>query len=282
MSQQRVPVLKTYKLYIGGEFPRTESGRTYVLADGKGRPLANICQASRKDFREAVVKARAAVKGWASRSGYNRGQILYRLAELVEGRREQFIAELRQQGSNASDARREVDDTIDCLIYYAGWSDKYQQLFSTVNPVASPHFSFSMPEATGVVSLIAAEDSGLHKLVARICPIIVGGNCVIALASEKKPLTAITFAEVCAAGDVPPGVINILTGLRSELASQMASHMDVNAIVYDGDNPADQKVIQEQSSLNLKRVIFPESSRPGPYHIADTQEVKTTWHPVGY
>lgn len=277
----RVPIQKTYKLYIGGEFPRSESGRTFDFNDAKGRHIANVSRANRKDFRNAVVVARTAQKGWAGKSAYNRGQILYRLGEMVESRRDQFIAELRQQGSATADARREVDDTIDTLIHYAGWSDKYQQLFSTVNPVASSHFSFSVPEPTGVVALIAPDDSALLGLVNYLAPIIVGGNTVIALASEKNPLSAITFAEVVATSDVPAGVINILTGSRSELLSQIAGHMDVNAVVYAGDNIEDRKTIQSQASLNVKRVIFADKQSPSPYPILATQETKTTWHPIG-
>lgn len=283
----RVPVLKTYKLYIGGEFPRSESGRSFDLDDAKGRHIANVSQASRKDFRNAVVAARGAQSKWATRSGYNRGQILYRIGEMVEGRREQFVAELKQQGSSLADARREVELTIDRLIYFAGWSDKYQQLFSTVNPAASPHFVFSVPEPTGVVVLIAPGESALLGLVSLLCPIILGGNTCIALASEKKPLSAITFSEVLATSDVPPGVVNILTGYRAELLSQIAGHMDVNAIVYAGDSQAERKTIQEQASLNLKRVVFPKTKSweseavESPYGILDAQEIKTTWHPVG-
>jgi len=284
---ERVPVLKTYKLFIGGEFPRSESGRSYTLKDNRGRALANICQGSRKDFRNAVVAAREAQSGWAGRSGYNRGQILYRLGELVEGRRDQFVAELKQQGSSIVEARKEVDRTIDRIIYFAGWADKYQQLFSTVNPAASPHFVFSVPEPTGVVALIAPEQSGLLGLVSLLCPIILGGNTVVALVSESKPLSAITFSEVLAAGDVPHGVVNILTGFRSELLEHIAGHMDVNAIVYAGGKPEESKLIQQQASLNVKRVIFPKTdswpseSAESPYFIMDTQEVKTTWHPIG-
>ncbi|MCG3149060.1 MAG: NAD/NADP-dependent betaine aldehyde dehydrogenase [Verrucomicrobiae bacterium] len=277
----RVPVQKTYKLYIGGEFPRSESGRTFDFNDAKGRHIANVSRGSRKDFRNAVVVARSAQKSWAGKSAYNRGQILYRLGEMVEGRRDQFIAELQQQGSSVADARREVDDTIDTLIHYAGWSDKYQQLFSTVNPVASPHFSFSVPEPTGVVALIAPQDSALLGLVNYLAPIIVGGNTVIALASDKKPLSAITFSEVIATSDVPAGVVNILTGYRSELLSQIAGHMDVNAVVYAGDNVEDRKTIQSQASLNVKRAIFSEKQSQSPYAILATQETKTTWHPIG-
>lgn len=283
----RVPVLKTYKLYIAGEFPRSESGRSFDLDDAKGRHIANVSQASRKDFRNAVVVARGAQAKWAGRSGYNRGQILYRIGEMIEGRRDQFVAELKQQGSSLAEARKEVDLAIDRLIYFAGWSDKYQQLFSTVNPAASPHFVFSVPEPTGVVALVAPEESALLGLVSLLCPIILGGNTCIVLASEEKPLSAITFAEVLATSDVPPGVVNILTGFRAELISQIAGHMDVNAIVYAGDNAAQQKAIQEQASLNLKRVCFPKSQSwasaavESPYFILDTQEIKTTWHPVG-
>lgn len=277
----RVPVQKTYKLYIGGEFPRSESGRSFDFNDAKGRHIANVSRASRKDFRNAVVVARTAQKSWAGKSAYNRGQILYRLGEMVEGRRDQFIAELQQQGSSIADARREVDETIDCLIHYAGWSDKYQQLFSTVNPVASSHFSFSVPEPTGVVALIAPQDSALLGLVNQLAPIVVGGNAVIVLASEKKPLSAITFSEVVATSDVPAGVINILTGYRSELLSQIAGHMDVNAVVYAGDNVEDRKTIQSQASLNVKRTIFAEKQSQSPYAILVTQETKTTWHPIG-
>jgi acyl-CoA reductase-like NAD-dependent aldehyde dehydrogenase len=284
---ERVPVLKTYKLFIGGEFPRSESGRSYVLKDARGRALANICQGSRKDFRNSVVAARGAQASWANRSGYNRGQILYRLAELVEGRRDQFVTELKQQGSSMAEARKEVNLTIDRLIYFAGWADKYQQLFSTVNPAASPHFVFSVPEPTGVVALIAPEERGLLALVSLLCPIILGGNTVVALASESRPLSAITFSEVLAAGDVPAGVVNILTGFRPELLEHMAGHMDVNAIVYAAGKSEERKLIQQQASLNVKRVIFPKieawtsESVESPYHIMDTQEVKTTWHPVG-
>ncbi|MGB5874672.1 MAG: aldehyde dehydrogenase family protein [Bacteroidota bacterium] len=284
---ERVPVLKTYKLFIDGKFPRSESGRSYTLKDSRGRALANVCQATRKDFRNAVVAARTAQSGWAKRSGYNRGQILYRLGELVEGRRDQFVAELKQQGSPVGEARKEVNLTIDRLVCFAGWADKYQQLFSTVNPVASPHFVFSVPEPTGVVALVASQKSGLIGLVSLICPIILGGNTVVALASESEPLTAITFSEVLAAGDVPAGVVNILTGFRSELLEQMAGHMDVNALVYTGEKKAERTLIQQQASLNVKRVIVPRirSWKSGtvesPYLIMDTQEVKTTWHPVG-
>jgi acyl-CoA reductase-like NAD-dependent aldehyde dehydrogenase len=278
---ERVPVLKTYKLYIGGEFPRSESGRSYDLDDARGRHIANVALASRKDFRNAVVAARAAQPKWAARSGYNRGQILYRIGEMVEGRRDQFVAELKQQGASLAEARREVEATIDRLIGFAGWADKYQQLFSTVNPVGSPHFVFSVPEPTGVVVVIAPSDRALLGLVTTLCPVLLGGNTVVALASEKKPLCAITLAEVLATSDVPPGVVNILTGSRTELLPHLAGHMDVNAIVYAGHDAAEKKQIQQQASRNLKRVIFASPDDESPYAIFAAQEIKTTWHPVG-
>jgi acyl-CoA reductase-like NAD-dependent aldehyde dehydrogenase len=283
MPAKRIPVLKTYKQFLGGAFPRSESGRSYVLRDAKGGPIANVCRGSRKDFRDAVVKAREAFGGWAARSGYLRGQILYRLAELVEGRRDQFIAELRQQGFLAAPARSEVDRAIELLIHYAGWGDKYTQLFSTVNPVGSPHFVFSVPEPTGVVAVFAPTESPLFGLVAAVAPIIVGGNTAIALASETKPLSSITFGEVCAAGDVPAGVVNILTGFRQELVAHMAGHMDVNAVVSCDGNPEDRKTIQVEASRNVKRVVFWDDADPeNPARIMEIQELKTTWHPVGY
>ena len=228
----RVPVAKTYKIYIGGQFPRTESGRYFALTKHDGTVIANMCRGSRKDFRNAVVAARNAQSSWAAASAYLRGQILYRIAEMLEGRREQFIAELVLQGVTKRKAEAEVDASTDRLIYYAGWSDKYQQIFSAVNPVASSHFNFSVLEPTGVVSILAPDDSGLLGLVSNIAPVIVGGNSCVVLASETLPLCAVSFAEVLHASDVPAGVVNILTGFREELTGQFASHMDVNAVIY--------------------------------------------------
>ncbi|MCE3283102.1 MAG: aldehyde dehydrogenase, partial [Chitinophagaceae bacterium] len=233
---QRLEVLKTYKLYIGGQFPRTESGRYYIAKNKKGEQLANVCLSSRKDFRDAVVAARGAQKGWAGKAANNRGQILYRIAEMLEGRRAQFVDELIKQDSTKTQADAEVNLSIDRLIYYAGWCDKYQQIFSSVNPVASSHFNFSVPEPTGVVALIAPQESPLLGLVSVIAPVIAGGNVAIVLASETRPLCAITFAEVINSSDVPGGVVNILTGKPSELATQFASHMDVNAMVFCEDD----------------------------------------------
>jgi acyl-CoA reductase-like NAD-dependent aldehyde dehydrogenase len=283
----RIPVAKTYKIYIGGQFPRTESGRFFPLCRDDGTVIANMCRSSRKDFRNAVVAARTAQPAWAASSAYLRGQVLYRVAEMLEGRRDQFVAELILQGVAKRKAEAEVDATTDRLIYYAGWSDKYQQIFSAVNPVASSHFNFSVLEPTGVVSILAPDDSGLLGLVSNIAPVIVGGNTCVVLSSEKLPLCAISFAEVLHAADVPGGVVNILTGFRSELSGQFASHMDVNAVIYcDGDTAVD-KQIQEKAADNIKRVLsrvdidWDGESSQNPYLIQDTQEVKTTWHPIG-
>ena len=282
----RIDVHKTYKLYIGGKFPRTESGRYYALNDSKGNFVANMCLASRKDFRNAVVIARKAQGSWANASALNKGQILYRIAEMLEGRKEQFIAELISEGSSKRAAQKEVNFSIDRLVHYAGWSDKYQQLFSSVNPVASAHFNFSCLEPSGVVAMIAPENQGLLGLVSLVAPAIVGGNTVIVLASESKPLTAISFAEVLNSSDVPGGVVNILTGNSDELQSHMASHMDVNSIVYCGQDEKAITEINELASNNLKRTIiykkrdWSNEDCQSPYFIEKTQEVKTTWHPT--
>lgn len=286
MSSQRIAVAKTYKIYIGGKFPRTESGRYFAHKDKKGNVIANMCRGSRKDFRNAVVAARNAQSGWAKASAYLRGQILYRIAEMLEGRREQFIAELVLQGATQKAAAKEVDQSIDRLIYYAGWADKYQQVFSAVNPVSSSHFNFSVLEPTGVVSILAPDDSGLLGLISNVAPVIAGGNTCVVLASESKPLSAVSFAEVLHASDVPGGVVNILTGFRSELTEQFASHMDVNAVIYCDGSKAVAKTVQTLAADNIKRVIARDrvdwsGDAENPYLIRDTQEVKTTWHPIG-
>ena len=286
-TADRLPVSKTYKIYVGGKFPRTESGRYFALEDSTGGVIANLCRSSRKDFRNAVVEARKAFGSWAGSGAYLRGQILYRIAEMLEGRHDQFVKELTLQRVGKRKARAEVDAAVDRLIYYAGWSDKYQQIFSTVNPVSSAHFNFSVLEPTGVVGILAPEDSGLLGLVSNIAPAIVGGNTVVVLASASLPLTAISFAEVLHSSDVPAGVVNLLTGYRDELSGQFASHMDVNAVVYcDGDEIL-EKQVQADAAENLKRVVarngidWSDPSAQSPYLIRDTQEVKTTWHPVG-
>jgi acyl-CoA reductase-like NAD-dependent aldehyde dehydrogenase len=283
----RLPVLKTYKIYIGGKFPRTESGRYYLLKDSHGKPLANMCLCSRKDLRDAVVAARAAQSSWAARSAYNRGQILYRIAEMLEGRADQFVSELVSTGVATSVATKEVQTSIDRVLYYAGWADKYQQIFSSVNPVSSSHFNFSLLEPTGVVSILSPENSGLLGLLTVISPTIAGGNTCIALASTSKPLSAITLSEVLATSDLPGGVINLLTGERKELLDHFATHMDVNACIYCGDNTTELATIRTKAALNVKRVVsydrddWMTDAAQSPYFILDTQEVKTTWHPVG-
>lgn len=279
----RLTVNKTYKLYIGGKFPRTESGRYYELKGKKGNLLANVSHGSRKDFRNAVVAARKAFRGWWEANAYLRGQILYRIAEILEGRAEQFEDELRAQGSTPAAARKEVLKAIDLFVHYAGWSDKFQALFSSVNPVASPHFNFSVPEPTGVVAAAAPERSGLLGLSSVIAPIIVGGNSGVVLASHSRPLCSVTLAEVLNSSDLPGGVVNILTGMRDELLPHLSSHMDVNALLLCSDDPAEQKLVQGEAVENVKRVrLHPDAPLDeSPYHILDFQEIKTTWHPVG-
>jgi acyl-CoA reductase-like NAD-dependent aldehyde dehydrogenase len=280
-------VAKTYKLYIDGKFPRTESGRFFKLHSADGGLVANMCQASRKDFRNAVVAARKAFSGWSGLTAYNRSQILYRMAEMVEGRKDQFAEELVQIGVTVKAAEAEVRASIDRLVYYAGWADKYQQVFSAVNPVASSHFNFSVPEPTGVVSAFAPEKPGLLGLVSTIAPVITGGNTCVVLASRTCGTSAITFAEALHTSDLPGGVVNILTGFRDELISHFSSHMDVNAIVYCGNDPKEIATIQENATGNLKRVrVYDDvdwntDAGEGPYFVMDTQETKTTWHPVG-
>lgn len=283
----RVPVAKTYKLYVDGKFPRSESGRYYVVKDSRDRLIANICRGSRKDFRDAVVAARGAFASWSGASAYLRGQILYRTAEMLEGRREQFVAELVQQRISRRDAEGEVTASIERLVYYAGWADKYQQVFSSVNPVSSSHFNFSVLEPTGVVAVIAPESSGLLGLVSNVAPAVAGGNTCVALASQSLPLSAVSFAEVLHASDFPAGVINLLTGFKEELVEQFASHMDVNAVVYCDDDAAAARKIQELAADNIKRVVlrggieWDADAAQSPYLIGDTQETKTTWHPIG-
>jgi len=281
----RIEVLKTYKIFIGGQFPRTESGRYYPLMNSKNETIANICLSSRKDYRNAVTAARSAFSGWSERAAFNRGQILYRIAEMLEGRKEQFVKELISQGIKAKQAEEEVSASIDRLVYYAGWCDKYQQIYSSVNPVASSHFNFSVPEPMGVIAVIADEESSLLGLVSVIAPIIAGGNTCIVLASESKPLCAVTFAEVLATSDLPGGVVNILTGNSKELHTHFASHMDVNAMIYCRTNATEQKVVAENGALNVKRVYFwqkdwTKAESQNPYLIMDLQEIKTTWHPI--
>lgn len=285
-TENRIEVLKTYKIYIGGQFPRTESGRYYIATNPKGEKLANVCLSSRKDFRDAVVSSRNAFGGWSGRAAFNRGQILYRIAEMLEGRKAQFIDELVKQGNTKAAAETELNLSVDRLIYYSGWCDKYQQLFGSINPVASSHFNFSVPEPMGIVAAIAPQDSGLLGLVSTIAPIIAGGNTCIVLASNTQPLCAVTFAEVLNSSDLPGGVVNILTGKVSELAPYFADHMDVNAVVFSEKDEALKKLIQEKATLNLKRVFqydainWKTDAGQSPYFIINLQEIKTTWHPI--
>ncbi|MFN5982466.1 MAG: aldehyde dehydrogenase family protein [Fluviicola sp.] len=281
----RLEVLKTYKIFIGGAFPRTESARYYSPVNKKGEPLANVCLSSRKDFRNAVVAARKAQGSWSERAAFNRGQILYRIAEMLEGRKQQFVEELILQGSTKVAAEKEVDLSIDRCVYYAGWCDKYNQVFSAVNPVASSHFNFSTNEPMGVVAIIAPQKNALIGLVSAILPVITGGNTCVVLASENLPLSAVTFAEVLATSDVPGGVVNILTGSEKELIDQFHTHMDVNAVLYAGGNKENALKLEAGADVNVKRIRiyesdFSQESDENPYYITDFQELKTTWHPI--
>lgn len=281
----RLNILKTYKIYIGGQFPRTESGRYYTPLDKKGNPLANMCLSSGKDVRNAVVAARKAFGSWSERSAFNRSQICYRMAEMLEGRRSQFMEELILQGVKQKDAEAEIDLAIDRIVYYAGWCDKFLAVSSAVNPVSSSHFNFSVPEPMGVTGIIAPQDSSLIGLVSVIMPVIAGGNTCVVLASENLPLCAVTFSEVLATSDLPGGVVNILTGTQKELAASFASHMDVNALVYANPRNETVKVLEEAAAENLKRVFiydadFRKAEAQSLSFITDIQEVKTTWHPI--
>ncbi len=283
----RLPVLKTYKLYIGGQFPRTESGRYYEVKDKKDSLIANLCLSSRKDMRNALVAARGAQHSWANKTAYLKGQILYRIAEILEGRKTQFIEELTTLGYSTKNAENEVLESIDRLIYYAGWSDKYQQIFSTVNPVAGPYFNFSKPEPTGLVVVTAPSTSPLLGLVSMLAPIFVGGNASVIVADEQSGTVAISFAEVLHSSDVPGGIINILTGKQSELLPIAATHLDVNAIWVSDSSAELIKQIQQDASLNVKHIFtknfkdWSSDKAQNPYLIQEFQEIKTTWHPVG-
>ncbi len=284
----RVDVRKTYKLYIGGSFPRSESGRSYPVSSATGEFLANAAQASRKDVRDAVKAARAAVAGWAGATAYNRGQILYRIAEMLEGRRAQFVDEVRDcEGLGKSSAQSTVDTAIDRWIWYAGWSDKVAQVYGNANPVAGPYFNLTTPEPTGVVGIVAPSDSSLLGLVSVVAPAIVTGNTCVVLASEDRPLPAITLAEVLATSDLPGGVVNLLTGRVAETAPWLAGHMDVNAIDLTG--VADDEFateLQIAAAENLKRVLRPSAvaeweADPGLTRLFAFLEQKTVWHPKG-
>jgi acyl-CoA reductase-like NAD-dependent aldehyde dehydrogenase len=282
---ERLPVKRTAKLYVGGAFPRSESGRSYEVFAQDGRSLGWAALASRKDLRDAVVAARAAQPGWAGLTAYHRGQILYRVAELMEGRREQFVAELTDAG--AADPAWGVDAAIDRWVWYAGWCDKLPQALGGTNPVAGPYFNFTIPEPTGVVGVAAPEDQALLGLISRLAPAIVSGNAVVAIASERSPLPAVSLGEVLATSDVPGGVVNLLTGRVRELVPWLAGHMDVNAIDVTGV-PADLiPEVEELAAENVKRVHRAPDVDPfaaeaqSPYEIVALMEFKTVWHPIG-
>jgi acyl-CoA reductase-like NAD-dependent aldehyde dehydrogenase len=284
---RRLPVLKTYKLAIGGKFSRSESGRVLPIKAHDGTVLANACLGSRKDFRDAVLAARKAQSGWSRATPYLRGQILYRAAELAEQRNGELLEELERTGAKRS--RDEVSATVDRLVHYAGWTDKFTQLFGTVNPVGTPHFNFTTPEPTGVVVVVCPDLPALLGLVSLFAPVILSGNTAVVLASEKNPLVAITFAEILATSDLPGGVINILSGRRAELMPHTASHMDVNAIVDGSGDPAVRAAAQAGTALNVKRYFARDltmrewfsSEGENPYWICETMEFKTAWHPIG-
>lgn len=282
---KRIKVLKTYKIFIDGKFPRTESGRYYQLKKDKV-PIANVCLASRKDIRNAVLSARNAFESWSNKSAYNRSQILYRIAEMMEGNKNQFIEELILQGEDSKKAILEIDNSIDRIIYFAGWPDKINSIFGSVNPVASSHFNFTILEPMGVVGIVAPEENSLLGLISSIIPVILSGNTCVAIASETLPLCAISLAEIISNSDVPNGVVNIITGSKDELAPHLAQHMDVNALGINIDNKELKNQMFFQASNNLKRVVdvskykIEDSSFESPYIVKKFMEAKTTWHPI--
>jgi acyl-CoA reductase-like NAD-dependent aldehyde dehydrogenase len=286
----RLDVRKTYKLYIGGNFVRSESGRYLPAQSRSGAHLDNFCHASRKDFRDAMVAARGAFDGWAKKTAYLRGQILYRAAEMLQNRSEELVAEMaRSTEVSLEDARHEVAASIDRLVYFAGWTDKFIQLFGSVNPVATSHFNFTTPEPTGVVVVLAPDEPALLPLITLLAPVILSGNSAVALASEKHPLVAATFSEILATSDLPGGVVNLLTGRRADLVSHIATHMDVNAIVDGVGTPELRAKLQAGTALNMKRYAshalqadeWATEKGEDPYWILDTVEYKTAWHPIG-
>jgi acyl-CoA reductase-like NAD-dependent aldehyde dehydrogenase len=291
----RIDVRKTYKLYIGGAFPRSESGRSYVVRAADDTPLANACRASRKDLRDAVRAARKAFEGWADKSAMNRGQVLYRVAELMEGRREQFVAEVAQaEGLREAKAREVVTRAIDRWVWYAGWADKIAQVLGSSNPVASSYFNFTIPEPTGVVGVVASEASSLLGLVSRLAPPLVAGNTVVLLASQTRPLPAVTLTEVLATSDVPGGVVNVLTGLKAELVPVLAGHVDVDAIDVWGVPDDLRTDVELVAADNVKRLArrpagavdakfdwLDDRAAERPEWIAAFLEMKTVWHPIG-
>ena len=294
-TPDRIDVRKTYKLYIGGAFPRSESGRSYPIRAANGDPLANACRASRKDLREAVRAARKAFQPWADKTAMNRGQVLYRVAELMEGRRAQFVEEVASaEGLGGAKARAIVDRAIDRWVWYAGWADKIAQVLGSSNPVAAPYFNFTIPEPTGVVGIVAPEQSSLLGLVSRVAPALVAGNAVVVLTSETRPLPAITLTEVLATSDVPGGVVNVLTGVKTELVPWLAGHVDVDALDVWGVPDAIRTDTELTAADDIKRIArrpagvtdakfdwLDDRAAERPEWIAAYLEMKTVWHPIG-
>jgi len=286
MSDTRLSVFKTYKLFVGGKFPRSESGRVYEVTDSKGRWLANAPQSSRKDARDAVVAARKAFGGWSGATAYNRGQVLYRVAEMLQGRREQFVREVGEaEGLSKSKAAVIVDAAIDRWVWYAGWTDKIAQIVGGANPVAGPYFNLSSPEPTGVVAVLAPQDSSFLGLVSVLAPVIATGNTAVVVTSESAPLPALSLGEVLATSDVPGGVVNLLSGRTAEIAAPLAAHQDVNAIDLAGADGVLAKELEIAAADNLKRVRRPQAvdwaAEPGTERLTAFLETKTVWHPAG-
>ncbi|MHB9859527.1 aldehyde dehydrogenase family protein [Streptomyces sp. YIM S03343] len=286
-TAERLSVFKTYKLYVGGKFPRSESGRVYEVTDPKGNWLANAPLSSRKDARDAVVAARKAFGGWSGATAYNRGQILYRVAEMLEGRREQFTREVAEaEGLSKSKAAAQVDAAIDRWVWYAGWTDKIAQILSAANPVAGPYFNLTSPEPTGVVAVLAPQNSSFLGLISVLAPVIATGNTAVVVASEKTPLPALSLGEVLATSDLPSGVVNILSGGTAELATPLAAHQDVNAIDLTGADDSLSKDLEIAAADNLKRVFRPQPvdnwlPTPDATRLKAFLETKTVWHPTG-
>ncbi|MDP9067583.1 MAG: aldehyde dehydrogenase family protein [Actinomycetota bacterium] len=275
----RVEIRKTYKLFIDGAFPRSESGRSYEVNDTTGALLANAVRGSRKDVRDAVKAARKASARWATITGYNRGQVLYRVAEIMESRRDELIAEVtRADGKRGASAQ--VDRAIDTWVWYAGWTDKVAQVMGGINPVAGPYFNITSPEPVGVAGIVAPQEPSLLGLVERLAPALCAGNAVVGIASEKRPLPSIALAECLATSDVPPGVVNIITGLATELVPALASHLDVDVLDLSGVDPDALAEVETAAAENVKRLVRPANER-SPYEVTAFQEMKTVWHPKG-
>lgn len=287
MSENRIAVTKTYKLYIGGAFPRSESGRSYPVVDAKGAFLANAAQGSRKDARDAVAAARKAFPGWSGATAYNRGQVLFRVAEVLEGRREQFIAEVAAaEGVAAKKAQSLVDAAVDRWVWYAGWTDKVATVLGASNPVAGPYFSFSVPEPTGVVAVLAPQQSSLLGLISVVAPVIATGNTAVVVTSQDRPLPAVTLSEVLATSDLPGGVVNVLTGRTAEIAPWLASHADVNALDLTGAPESTRADLERAAAGTVKRVLRARPAEdftrePDPARLRAFLETKTVWHPIG-